>query len=139
MGGRGGRDLLGTRVDAIAHMIAVPRSTHAAARHATIGTCRAYRRITDFGVEQLPAAKSERSSLKKRLRNQPLRSRAKTHVRAARKDMADGDFAAAERSVKMAAVALDKAASKGALHPNNAARRKSRLMRQLAGARGGDA
>ena len=87
----------------------------------------------------MPAAKSERSSLKKRLRNQPLRSRAKTHVRAARKDMADGDFAAAERSVKMAAVALDKAASKGALHPNNAARRKSRLMRQLADATSGDA
>ena len=118
---------------------AAPRSTHAAAQPAILGTCRAYRRVSAFGVKQLPAAKSERSSLKKRLRNQPLRSRAKTHVRAARKDMADGDFAAAERSVKMAAVALDKAASKGALHPNNAARRKSRLMRQFANARGGGA
>ena len=83
----------------------------------------------------MPAAKSERSALKKRLRNQPLRSRAKTHVRTARKDMSDGDLAAAERSVRMAAVALDKAASKGALHPNNAARRKSRLMKQLSKAR----
>ena len=83
----------------------------------------------------MPAAKSERSSAKKRLRNQPLRSRAKTSVRNARRDIADGDLAAAESSVRMAAVALDKAASKGAVHPNNAARRKSRLMKQLAKAR----
>ena len=83
----------------------------------------------------MSAAKSERSSSKKRFRNQPLRSRAKTFVRNARRDMSDGDLAAAESSVKMAVVALDKAASKGALHPNNAARRKSRLMKQLSKAR----
>ena len=83
----------------------------------------------------MPAAKSERSSLKKRARNQPLRTRAKTGVRNARRAIDGGDFAAAERSVRSAAVALDKAASKGALHPNNAARRKSRLMKRLAKAR----
>ena len=88
-------------------------------------------------MKQLPAAKSERSSSKKRLRNQPLRSRAKTQVRNARKDIADGDFSAAERSVRMAVVALDKAAAKGAIHPNNAARRKSRMMKRLAKARSG--
>ena len=43
----------------------------------------------------------------------------------------------AERQTRSAVVALDKAASKGALHPNNAARRKSRLMRQLSAARRG--
>ena len=84
----------------------------------------------------MPAAKSERSSSKKRLRNQPLRSRAKTYVRNARRDISGGDFAAAERSARIAAAALDKAASKGAIHPNNAARRKSRMMKRLAKARG---
>ena len=79
----------------------------------------------------MPSAKSERSALNKRARNQPLRTRAKTYVRNARRDISGGDFAAAEHSVRSAAVALDKAASKGALHPNNAARRKSRLMKQL--------
>ncbi len=83
----------------------------------------------------MPAAKSERSSIKKRERNQPLRTRAKTGVRNARRDISGGDFAAAERSVRSAAVALDKAAAKGALHPNNAARRKSRLMKRLDKAR----
>jgi ribosomal protein S20 len=38
---------------------------------------------------------------------------------------------AAGQAVRAAAVALDKAAAKGALHPNNASRRKSRLMSQL--------
>jgi small subunit ribosomal protein S20 len=38
---------------------------------------------------------------------------------------------AAEAAVRVAVVALDKAAQKGALHRNNAARRKSRIMKQL--------
>jgi ribosomal protein S20 len=38
---------------------------------------------------------------------------------------------AADQAVHAAVVALDKAAAKGALHPNNASRRKSRLMGQL--------
>ncbi len=42
-----------------------------------------------------------------------------------------GDVEAAEKAVREAAVALDKAAQKGALHANNASRRKSRIMRQL--------
>jgi small subunit ribosomal protein S20 len=37
----------------------------------------------------------------------------------------------AEEAAKSAAVALDKATSKGVLHPNNAARRKSRLTKRL--------
>jgi small subunit ribosomal protein S20 len=45
--------------------------------------------------------------------------------------MAAGDTAAAEQAVRDAVVALDKAAQRGAIHPNNAARRKSRIMRQL--------
>jgi small subunit ribosomal protein S20 len=42
---------------------------------------------------------------------------------------------AAEQAVRDATVALDKAAQKGAIHANNAARRKSRIMLQLQHAR----
>ena len=83
----------------------------------------------------MPAAKSDRVAKRKRERNLPLRSRAKTFVRSARKQIDDGDLDAAALTVKSAVTALDKAAAKGALHPNNAARRKSRIMSQLTRAR----
>jgi len=41
------------------------------------------------------------------------------------------DLESAQAAVVAAATALDKAAEKGVLHPNNAARRKSRLMKKL--------
>ena len=47
--------------------------------------------------------------------------------------MSTGDVEAAERAVKDAVVALDKAAQKGAIHKGNASRRKARLMKQLTG------
>jgi small subunit ribosomal protein S20 len=43
----------------------------------------------------------------------------------------ENDLEAAEQAVRDATVALDKAAQKGVIHANNAARRKSRLMLQL--------
>ena len=67
--------------------------------------------------------------------NAPLRSRAKTFVTKARRLILADDLDAAETAVKDAVVALDTAAQKGALHANNAARRKSRIMRQLHQAR----
>jgi small subunit ribosomal protein S20 len=79
----------------------------------------------------LPSAKSARVAERRRVRNAPLRSRAKTYVSRARRFMAAKDLEAAEQAVKDAVVALDKAAQKGSLHPNNAARRKSRIMSQL--------
>jgi small subunit ribosomal protein S20 len=79
----------------------------------------------------LPSAKSDRASLRKQESNQPLRSRAKTYIRNARRLIDEGDVDAADQAVHAAVVALDKAAAKGALHPNNASRRKSRLMGQL--------
>ena len=85
----------------------------------------------------MPSAKSNRASLRKRDRNQPLRSRARTSIRNARRLIEDGDLDAADTAVHSAVVALDKAAAKGALHPNNASRRKSRLMSQLSQARRG--
>ena len=85
----------------------------------------------------MPSAKSNRASLRKRDSNMPLRSRAKTYIRNARKLIDDGEMDAADTAVHAAVVALDKAAAKGALHPNNASRRKSRLMSQLSQAKSG--
>lgn len=61
----------------------------------------------------------------------PLRSKAKTLVTKARRLIEDDDVESAESVVHEAVVALDKAAKKGAVHPKNAARRKSRLMSRL--------
>ena len=67
----------------------------------------------------------------------PLRTRAKTSITVARKLIAANDLDAADRAVKAAVVALDAAAQKGVLHPNNAARRKSRIMKRLHQAKSG--
>ena len=45
--------------------------------------------------------------------------------------MAANELDQAEQAVREAYVVLDKAAKTGALHPNNVARRKSRIMKQL--------
>lgn len=65
-------------------------------------------------------------------RNQPIRSRVKTLVRTARRDIEAGQLEEAQGDVRVAASALDKAANKGIIHKNTAARRKSRLMKKLA-------
>jgi small subunit ribosomal protein S20 len=77
------------------------------------------------------AIKRIRSSERKRKTNQVHRSRARTYVRKARKLIAAGQLEEAEAMALEAVQALDKAAQKGVIHQNNAARRKSRLMKQL--------
>jgi small subunit ribosomal protein S20 len=64
-------------------------------------------------------------------RNRWFRGRARTYIKKARALMAAGDTAGAEEQVRWACRALDAAAQKGAIHANNAARRKSRLMKAL--------
>ena len=77
------------------------------------------------------AQKSARLMQQKAQRNKPIRSSVKTTITKARKLILQKDLDAAQEAVKQAAVTLDKAVQKGVLHPNNAARRKSRLMKQL--------
>jgi small subunit ribosomal protein S20 len=77
------------------------------------------------------AIKRNKQNEKRRLRNRIVRGRARTFVRRARVEIAGGDLAASLAATREAISALDKAAEKGVLHPNNAARRKSRLMRHL--------
>lgn len=77
------------------------------------------------------AQKSAKVAQKHEQRNKPVRSSVKTAVTKARKLILENDLDAAQVAVKDATRSLDKATQKGVLHPNNAARRKSRLMKQL--------
>ncbi len=74
--------------------------------------------------------KRQRSSEKKRMYNKSYKSAAKTYVALAEDLIFDNQLEEAEKVIRMASKALDKAAQKGIIHPNNAARRKSRLARK---------
>ncbi len=65
-------------------------------------------------------------------RNKAVRSEVKTAVRATREAIASGDKAAASAALLVAAKKLDKAASKGVIHKNQAANRKSSIAKQVA-------
>ena len=69
----------------------------------------------------------------KRLRNRPYRSAARTYVKKAELAIKAGDQDAAATAVGDALSMLDRVASKGIIHRNNAARRKSRLMKKFNG------
>jgi len=79
----------------------------------------------------VPSAKSARASNRKKERNQPLRTKARTFVTRTRNLIEAGDIEGAEGSVRIAVAALDRAAQKGVIHENNASRRKSRLIKSL--------
>jgi small subunit ribosomal protein S20 len=74
------------------------------------------------------AAKAHRQSLKHRLRNRMVRSATRTTVKKAEVVIAAGDPEAAREAVRAALSYLDRAAKKGVIHANSAARRKSRLV-----------
>ena len=75
--------------------------------------------------------KRNRTNEKKRLRNRTFRGAARTAISQARVALEDGAPETKE-AVQKAISLLDKAAEKGVIHPNNAARRKGRLMKRLA-------
>ncbi|HEY77261.1 MAG TPA: 30S ribosomal protein S20 [Thermoflexia bacterium] len=75
------------------------------------------------------AIKNIRKNRKRRLRNRMYRSRAKTAIKKARRLIEAGQLEEAREAIRIAYSALDKAAEKGIIHKNNAARRKARLMR----------
>ena len=68
--------------------------------------------------------------------NQITRSTARTYIKRARTLIEQGNLDQAALVVKQATTALDKAAQKGVIHRNNAARRKSRLLKTLHKAQG---
>jgi small subunit ribosomal protein S20 len=75
--------------------------------------------------------KRNRQNVRLRERNKASRSALKTQIKRVRQTAGEGDAAATEEAYRQAARALDRAASKGIIHKNNAANKKSRLARLL--------
>jgi small subunit ribosomal protein S20 len=91
---------------------------------------------TIFGGTTLANIKSQikrnRQNEKRRIRNRIYRGRARTFVARARTAINSNEVETAKTAVVEAISALDRAVTKGVIHKNNAARRKSRLMKRLA-------
>jgi len=85
----------------------------------------------------LPAKKTARAQERKRIINRTIRSSTRTAVKKAVAAIASGDTDQATATVAAAVSALDRAATKGIAHRNNASRRKSRLMKRLNAATAG--
>ena len=64
---------------------------------------------------------------KARARNKAVKSELKTYVRKTREAVVAGDKDAATKALQVASRKLDKAVSKGVIHKNQAANRKSKL------------
>ena len=92
----------------------------------------------DRGEEEvMPNIKSQwkrmRKSEEQRLRNKDVRSALKTDIKKFEAAIAAGDKDDAAEKFNVASRALDKAASKGVIHKNKAANKKSRMSKSLAG------
>ena len=90
------------------------------------------------GARTPSALKRVRQSARRNAILQPRRTAAKTEIKKALAVAETGDAEATRKAVAEAASALDLAAKSGAIHSNNAARRKSRLMRRANAALGGE-
>ena len=77
------------------------------------------------------AAKQVRVQERRRLRNKSVKSATRTYVKKAQAAIVDGEGNATSDVIRQAISALDRAVKKGVIHANNAARRKSRLMKRL--------
>jgi small subunit ribosomal protein S20 len=77
------------------------------------------------------AMKCVRRDARKTVYRGAVRTSTRTHIKRARALLATGKVVEAEQAMQTALKSLDKAAEKGVIHKNNAARRKSRLMRAL--------
>lgn len=75
--------------------------------------------------------KRNKQNEKRRVRNRRYTAGARTFVKKARASIETGKVDDARQATLEAISALDRAAEKGVIHKNNAARRKSRLMKQL--------
>jgi len=77
------------------------------------------------------AKKRLRQNVKRRLRNRARRTRMRNAIRAFREAIETGDLERASQLLPAAISVIDRTAGKGVIHRNQAARRKSRLTRQL--------
>jgi len=79
------------------------------------------------------AKKRIKITAKKTMRNRVIKSRTKTVMRKVVEAVAAGDAKAAKDALVLAVKTIDKAASKGVYHKNNAARKKSKLAKIVNG------
>jgi small subunit ribosomal protein S20 len=77
------------------------------------------------------ARKRHRQNLKRRTRNRSTKAELKTEIRKVRETAAAGKLVDAETEFRVAVAKLDRAAAKRIIHPNRAARLKSRLSSHL--------
>ena len=86
-------------------------------------------------VEELAHTRSAKKMIhvmrEERTRNRSIKSTVKTYIDKAEELVSGKEPEPAKEAVQKASVAMDKAAQKGIIHPNNAARHKSRLMKKL--------
>jgi small subunit ribosomal protein S20 len=75
--------------------------------------------------------KRNRQNESARMRNKAVRTRLKTRIKQFRAAVEAGDKEAAESAYQVVTRELDKAASKGVIHANNAANKKSRMAKRL--------
>ncbi|SNU00987.1 SSU ribosomal protein S20P [Ruaniaceae bacterium KH17] len=75
--------------------------------------------------------KRNRTNEEARQRNKSVKSELKTYVRKTREAVDAGDKEAAEEALQVASRKLDKAVSKGVIHANQAANRKSKLAKRV--------
>lgn len=75
--------------------------------------------------------KRVRQSEKRRIINKAIRSTTRTYIKRAEQSIQSGELDKAKETVTISIASLDRAAEKGVIHPNNAARRKSRLVKKL--------
>jgi small subunit ribosomal protein S20 len=76
--------------------------------------------------------KRNRQNEKRRIQNRVVRGRTRVSVAKARTAIESGNKESSAAAILLAVSTLDKAAQMGVIHKNNAARRKSRLMKRLA-------
>jgi small subunit ribosomal protein S20 len=75
--------------------------------------------------------KRNKQNEKAHQRNRAVKSELRTHVRKFREAVETGDVAAATSALQVASRKLDKAVSKGVIHKNQAANRKSAIAKKL--------
>jgi small subunit ribosomal protein S20 len=77
------------------------------------------------------ARKRIRQTEKRTIRNRARRSRVRTFLRKVEQAIAQGDKSVAQEAFKAAQPELQRAATKGVLHPNSVARKLSRLSSRI--------
>jgi small subunit ribosomal protein S20 len=86
-------------------------------------------------AHSLSAKKRVRQNIKARARNRARKEQIKEPVKALTAAIAAGDWTKAEESLKTAVQKMDRIATKGTIHKNTAARKRSRLTKRLNAAR----